>query len=697
MSTVTEWTFTAEVASQINQIAIEHPDLPFRKATVEERSRGKLKRRDLTLVDSNAKILLTGEVKLPDSPEGRTPFQDALVMDAHTKANNEGVEYFFTWNVNRCVLWRTFEQGKPIIERYIEHFELANKIHSSEQLAEPAVQDSIKAFLVSFLERCAAIITGAEPMLWLPLDEKFIVIWESALDPIVREVLKTIEAEYKSKPTFKAKLDAWMRDEQGWTLSKNEELMRENLERAAKFSCYVLANKLIFYKALRRQFSLRTLRIPPSLTTGVQLRKHLHQHFKDATHASKDYETVFDGDFGDSLPFVSDAAVDDWRLLNKETDAFDFTQINYEIIGQIFERMLRGDERHRFGQHYTRSEIVDLINAFCIRTSSDRVLDPACGGGTFLVRAYDRKKALADDDINHADLIAHLYGLDISAYPVHLTTVNLATRDLVKAANYPLVARKDFFTIKPGDDAFLIPADEDGTKQWIKLGKVDCIVGNPPYVRQEKIDEYYGAGYKGKLQDLAKTDAPGVTLSGRSDILCFFFLHAFTLLRDDGYIGLLTSSSWLDCGYGFRLQQFFLDNFEVVAVMESACEPWFTGARVTTIATILHRQSNHDRRANNLVRFVWLKKELSALFSTTNTEEQRRAKVDAFRERIEVAESEEEDELCRIRVLRQGDLYALGCQSETATEYEEQEDDPDGDEDNEADLGENEEDVDQTV
>ena len=298
------------------------------------------------------------------------------------------------WNINRCVLWKTFEQGKPIIERYIENFELSKKIRSSQELYSDDVQNNIRDFLRSFLERSAAIITGAQPMLWLPLDEKFIVIWEAALDPLVLETQAAVESKYANEKRFKTQLDAWMRDEQGWTISsKDEELIRENLERAAKFSCYVIANKILFYKALRRKFArMPALRIPANIVTGEQLREHLQNLFAEATKISKDYETVFASDFGDSLPALTDEAVDSWKLLNKETDAFDFTQINYEIIGQIFERMLSGDERHRFGQHYTRSDIVDLINSFCIRNAADSVLDPACGGGTFWVRAYDRKR-----------------------------------------------------------------------------------------------------------------------------------------------------------------------------------------------------------------------------------------------------------------------------------------------------------------
>lgn len=681
MSQITEWTFVADVVSWINQILEERKDLPYSRAQVELRKKGKLQRRDLTLYDrqNKQKIVLTGEVKLPDKPDGRNPFQDALVLDAHGKADDVGAEYFITWNVNRCVLWRTFKPGTPITERYIEPYEvLPAPIRKSDELLHPRVQEQIKQFLVRFLERFAAIVTGAEPMVALPLDEKFIVVWEYALEPLVFETLDSINTLYNSDKKFTDSLNKWMRDDQGWIISKDEGVIRENLQSAAKFSCYVLANKIIFYKALRRRFTrMRALKIPKSITTGKELRELLEAYFQHAIETSKDYQTVFKGDFGDNLPFLSDEAVESWRDLTTQTDAFDFTQINYEIMGLIFERMLSPAERHKYGQHYTRSEVVDLINSFCIRNADATVLDAACGGGTFLVRAYQRKSDLSKKTLSHQDNIRQLYGLDISAYPVHLTTINLATRDLIESANYPFVVRNDFFKIKPGDAVFHVPLGGGQQATWTEIPKVDVFVGNPPYVRQEKIDEYYGKGYKKSLQGLAKKDVPGIEMSGRSDVLCYFFTHGFAFLKEGGYIGLLTSSTWLDTEYGFELQKLFLGNFEIVAILES-WEPWFIGARVTTAVTILHHQPDAEKRNKNLVKFVYFKKSLSDFLSYNG--EDGKSTYDQFRDFIESLTAETETDEFRIRVMAQSDLYGLGITAFTVEEDDDEDEEEEEDE-----------------
>jgi len=681
MPQVTEWEFTGDVASRLNRLLASRPDLPFIEARIEMRQVGRTKRRDLTLLGKDNRPLLTGEVKMPDKPDGRSPYQQGVVEDAHRKANEIGVEHNFTWNVNDFVLWKTFERGKPITERNLAHWDvLPSPIHSSDEVTHPRVQAQIDQFLLTFLEQFAGLLSGERPMAWLLLDAKFIAIYESSLKSPVRLTLDALSQRYLHDPQFTANLDKWMKD-QDWIPSKDEAVVRENLERAAKFSCYDIANKIVFYKALRKRFSrLRALKIPKSITSGSDLRAYLSDLFVQAVRVTGDYETVFQSTFGDELPFLNDVAVDSWRDLSENTDGFDFTQLDHEIIGLIFERLLSTEERHKYGQHYTRSEVVDLINAFCIRKPTARVLDPACGGGTFLVRAYALKKALSQGKLMHRELIEQLYGFDISAYPVHLTTINLVTRDLIHAANYPQVARRDFFAVVPHDTPFTVPfSGPDAPSTLAPIGKVDAVVGNPPYVRQEKIGEYYGTVYKRVLQEeIGRKEAPGANLSGRSDLHVYFFPHAATFLDNGGYLGLLTSSTWLDTAYGFRLQKFLLDHFEIIAIFESASEPWFTGARVTTAATILRKQPDPAKRATNIVHFVKIRRELSEMLANYEDDDARRRFFERVRDHIERLARDETTNDWRVRCIPQGELYRLGL-TEIAVDEEEEEDDENGD------------------
>jgi type I restriction-modification system DNA methylase subunit len=103
----------------------------------------------------------------------------------------------------------------------------------------------------------------------------------------------------------------------------------------------------------------------------------------------------------------------------------------FRHLGGIFKRLIAQEERHKFGQHYTSEDLVDVVNAFCIRKANDLVLDPACGSGDFLVHAYHRKPRLNPGRI-HQDLMAELYGVDVSLFAAHLATFYLAARDITR-------------------------------------------------------------------------------------------------------------------------------------------------------------------------------------------------------------------------------------------------------------------------
>jgi hypothetical protein len=368
--------------------------------------------------------------------------------------------------------------------------------------------------------------------------------------------------------------------------------------------------------------------------------------------------------------------VERWRSLVKLLNDFDFRHFGHDVIGHIFEDLLSPEERHRWGQHYTQPTIVDVINAFCIRHGKAVVLDPASGSGTFPVRAYARKKHLSPS-LTHAELLAQLYACEISEYAAHLTALNLATRDLIDGENFPRVARADFFDTRPALPFCTVPdtSVDVGTEatQDIHLRGVDAIVGNPPYLEQTKLPKESKKNY----YELVQSEWPGLKLSGRSDLHVYFWPHACKLLPESGYFGFITSSNWLDTEYGFHLQRWILQNFELVAVLESICEPWFTGARVATTVTILRRCSDLQKRAKNLVRFVQLRKPLKELLENDGTETGRQEAADKLRNFIESTTEDVRTADYRILVVPQQKLWDDGCKLGQIVNGEEEEESDD--------------------
>ena len=111
-------------------------------------------------------------------------------------------------------------------------------------------------------------------------------------------------------------------------------------------------------------------------------------------------------------------------------------------------------------------------------------------------------------------------------------------------------------------------AAPDGVTDWLiqfaeafENGGFDIVVANPPYVRQENITN------KPALVSLYKD-----TVTARSDLYCHFYVRALQLLRDGGMHIFVCSNSWLDVGYGAKLQEHLLNTASVDAIYESAVE-----------------------------------------------------------------------------------------------------------------------------
>jgi len=121
--------------------------------------------------------------------------------------------------------------------------------------------------------------------------------------------------------------------------------MSNYLRIRSKYACYALVNKLVFHEALLKCYAgkMDKLTVPEHIDKGGELYPHLEKYFLEPKEVTADYETVFGEDhtgIGNRIPFYSDHAVPYWRDLINQIHDCAFSQIDYEVIGNIFERLL---------------------------------------------------------------------------------------------------------------------------------------------------------------------------------------------------------------------------------------------------------------------------------------------------------------------------------------------------------------------
>jgi len=610
--------------------------------------------------------------------EAKPPYYDVfnekeLKEPARKKATTRQAKYFCVTNF-KTLIWYNTEKvnlGKPEEEQIIDKYHLS-QIENLDDIEQTKYSEPIKKELEEFLVKLYAVSSGKEPEPRLPIDEFLVFRIYEKIKVLSTYYRRIIEDTCHKDSNFASKLKNWFVD-QGWSFSWQP----QDFDKAARQTAYLLVNKILFYNLLqaKRPQELDPLEIPESLTKGALLQKTLQAYFEQVLKI--DYESIYTADFIDSVAFPDEKeVVQEIKELINILKRYDFSKLGYDVIGRIFERLIPIDERHNLGQYFTSPDIVDLILSFCLHHEDDKILDPACGAGTFLVRAYQLKK-LMNQRLKHEKILETLWGVDIAKFPAHLSTINLAINDLSVDKNYPNIIQEDFFALCVGKYGFELEEWRKARAKTLKVSErevvyprwFDAIVGNPPYTRQEEIPEI-GVD-KEKLIENALKDISGEKLadiSKRAGIHAYFFVHGTKFLKDGGYFGFIVSNSWLDVEYGKGLQEFFLKNYKIIAIIESKVERWFEEADINTCIVILQKCKNEEERNENLVRFVYLKKPLRNFIPPAQdmweTQIERKNKIDELRKTILAHNEYYENEELRIFPKKQKELWDEGFDSE---------------------------------
>jgi len=617
-----EWEFQGQVINWIKK-RLEEGGLPFKNATNDSSLYGseRVKFPDVLLtLDFECRVPFCGwELKTP-----KTDVRDReLLKKAVKKAQELGAKYFVTWNMQTGIIWRTPEKLRITVTEGDKVQEIGpdHRINSVSDVRDRTKAELLEDMCRRLLVDLARLYEHERVNLPVPDRTVFVGMVSEASRRLAGRLVEDINRA-RADRVFDKRLNAWAK-KQG--VSKYDQSYYETL---AQQIAYKIIGKLLFYLTLRRQ-NVNLPRLELRSDNYEAAMKRMRSLFQQALEV--DYQAVFEPDITDEIKLSDGSAAVIVDLVEKLKN-WTFELMPLDVIGNVFEKLVPEDARHKLGQYFTPNDLVDLIVTFCVRSKDDFVMDPTCGTGTFLIRSYERLRMLGMRTKAHHKLLEQVWGFDIAGFPAELATINLYRQDLSDYLNFPRVLTKDFFDVRPGARFEFPPPKKtakSGERIVVEIPKFDAIVGNFPFIRQELI-ERAEKGYKKKLEavlfeDWAKeypelfSDAKGrsahkLRLSGQADIYAYLYFHAAAHLQDGGRMGFITSNSWLDVAYGYELQKFFLSRFKLIGIFESRCEPWFEQSAVNTVFTIIERCGDEKERHGNWVRFVKVKKPLRELF-----------------------------------------------------------------------------------
>jgi len=360
--------------------------------------------------------------------------------------------------------------------------------------------------------------------------------------------------------------------------------------------------------------------------------------------------------------------------LQPENSPYNFAVLPVEILGTIYERFLgrvvrttekqvkiedKPEVRKAGGVYYTPQYIVDYIVKNTVGkllesreqgavTPADvaklKILDPACGSGSFLLGAYealidwhkdyfaragkekrDRESFYRDESgqirltakLKRDILKNNLFGVDIDPQAVEVTRFSLSLKALEDLREGELTEERSLFhqTVLPdlggnikngnsliGTDYFagqmftdtkeltrVNPFDWKAEfKEIMENGGFDAIISNPPYIRIQVMKEWAPLEveiYK-ELYQSAK--------AGNYDIYVVFVEKALSLLNEHGRMGFILPHKFFNSQYGAALRGLIADGKNLGKVIHFGDQQIFDGATTYTCLLFLDKTGNED-------------------------------------------------------------------------------------------------------
>lgn len=233
------------------------------------------------------------------------------------------------------------------------------------------------------------------------------------------------------------------------------------------------------------------------------------------------------------------------------------------------------------GAVYTPSHIVsnilDLIG-YDDDILQKHIIDNSCGEGAFLVEVTERYinqylRTSANLFSLKMELETYIHGLELNQSAVTNCLISL-----------DVIAGRHGITNVSWDvkQANTLEVDDFN-------GKMDFVVGNPPYIRVHNLQGNYN-----KVKEYSFAN------NGMTDLFLVFYEIGFRMLNKFGKLGLITPSSFLRSRAGINLRKFFLKTKGLAKVVDLGHYQAFTATTYTMITVF-----DNSKQANCIEYHVY--------------------------------------------------------------------------------------------
>ena len=227
--------------------------------------------------------------------------------------------------------------------------------------------------------------------------------------------------------------------------------------------------------------------------------------------------------------------------------------------------------RKQHGVVYTPQPIVDLILDNVLPANADElansvICDPACGDGAFLTAVARRALTL----LNRADALKALRRM--TGYDIDPNAVSKCKHNLDKVLHERYPSESVDWNVVVRDVLHHTASVND-------YGRFTHVVGNPPYVRIQHLEQV-GRDRIAQRWRL---------LRGASDLYIVFYEFALKLLREGGLLGFITPSSWIRSASGSLLRKHLVTSHKVKKIIDFGDRQMFSDVTTYTAIAIVQK------------------------------------------------------------------------------------------------------------
>lgn len=583
-----ERSWAIELISQINKMA-EQKDLSVKRAGGEftiSTGRGSRMFPDVILYGDNALsyILQGWELKMPDIPITDEDF----INDAQRKAIALNLDSCVIWNFTNAVFY-TFDkrQGCFIAAQRWENPQIKTRDdvslyqHEWKQTLEEIVL-TVNDFLNG---RTVKRISVAD------------VISQNAINVLINENKKPVADNYKAaartNAVIGAKIEIW------WEQVRTE----YSFDETDKFNAYsklIILNwayRIIFAHLIKRQQNAASLIDGWDNETTPE---HANEIFRSITEKCDFYNVFASLEYDTILPDQSWNSLTDLSLFLKENGIRDVSQ---EMLQNILEKCVNTTRRELDGQFTTPRTLASILAGITVHDWTSDCADPCCGTGTIAHEILERKKS---SGCTIQSAVGTTWASDKYSVPLQIANISMTSCDTINLANR--LFQSNALELFPGKVIDIVDPN-GGVKLSHKLPLMGAICSNLPFVPFENIHD--------DDKKLISTSSVINKLDRKSDLSYYIALQLSKLLKDDGYMGIITSNSWLGTKAGELFYNELTKLFELKQVHISGAGRWFHNADV--VATILILQKKRQE-ADSLSKFFIWKKSLEEISVNQNFE-----------------------------------------------------------------------------